>query len=568
MDKTTFETRQRAKEMLEEALSIWRNSPQSDYLDGLENDPMYALLTMALAHQLNRLESDINSVKKDLSRHIVASLIPNRLIAPQPATMVISCNTIDGIDSVYMDEKQVFKFNNQSHTFRPILRTRVLNAMVKKVSRIDGLRWAVTLSSTQPFPSLRYFSFAITGMDFRDLKISLGERELPLIKPWDTHNLPISAPLSIETSIHNNRVVYGANSICYELFAHCDQKIFLIDTHDSSDYEGRKQEITLTFEFSGVTQQTSFLPDNLKINTLVLSNFEIESATLSSKTPIVRISSQYMHMLPPFDEQQFASMNVQVRRVRGDRYDSTQLLELVQTLIERLNMDFYAFQMINNKEDMNMLRRANILLSSIASKLEKQDNSKYAGIYLSIRATPEQSYGKNSNQSSAMITVDYLTTMGAAINDMYPKVEICSPPSEILPKSVQRLGKLVPGKDAVQLGRDSLALAKYYFASHNRIVTPADIRAFCLAELTSRHGLGMFMVEHIHITHRKIRDERQSPYELLVTIYLKDNRYLQANFMGKIRKVEQEMAQTIRARSAQLEPVRVEIIIVEDNKQS
>ena len=46
MKQTVFETRQRANEIQKETLAIWRQSDQSDYLEGIENDPIFSLLMM------------------------------------------------------------------------------------------------------------------------------------------------------------------------------------------------------------------------------------------------------------------------------------------------------------------------------------------------------------------------------------------------------------------------------------------------------------------------------------------------------------------------------------------
>ena len=53
MKQTIFETRQRASEILKETIAIWRQSDQSDYLEGIEDDPIFSLLIMALAYRAN-----------------------------------------------------------------------------------------------------------------------------------------------------------------------------------------------------------------------------------------------------------------------------------------------------------------------------------------------------------------------------------------------------------------------------------------------------------------------------------------------------------------------------------
>lgn len=53
MKQTIFETRQRAEELLREAINIWQQSDDNDKLEGLENDPILKLMITALAYQVN-----------------------------------------------------------------------------------------------------------------------------------------------------------------------------------------------------------------------------------------------------------------------------------------------------------------------------------------------------------------------------------------------------------------------------------------------------------------------------------------------------------------------------------
>ena len=66
MIQTIFETKQRATELLQKAIAIWRESDQSDYLEGIEKDPVFSLLITALAYQANETETEIEQMKTEL----------------------------------------------------------------------------------------------------------------------------------------------------------------------------------------------------------------------------------------------------------------------------------------------------------------------------------------------------------------------------------------------------------------------------------------------------------------------------------------------------------------------
>ena len=76
MKQTIFETRQRAEELLHEALNIWRQSDDNDKLEGLENDPVLKLMITALAYQANESTSDLEAMKAEVMEDFAQLLTP------------------------------------------------------------------------------------------------------------------------------------------------------------------------------------------------------------------------------------------------------------------------------------------------------------------------------------------------------------------------------------------------------------------------------------------------------------------------------------------------------------
>ena len=76
MKQEIFDTRQRAIELLEKSISIWRNSDHADKLEGVERDPVFSLLITALAYQANETDSDIERLKQDVLDEYARLLTP------------------------------------------------------------------------------------------------------------------------------------------------------------------------------------------------------------------------------------------------------------------------------------------------------------------------------------------------------------------------------------------------------------------------------------------------------------------------------------------------------------
>ena len=66
MKQTIFTTRQRAEEILKEAVSIWEHSNSSEHLEGLERDPVLSLFMTALAYQSNEIDNEIEQLRADI----------------------------------------------------------------------------------------------------------------------------------------------------------------------------------------------------------------------------------------------------------------------------------------------------------------------------------------------------------------------------------------------------------------------------------------------------------------------------------------------------------------------
>ena len=73
MKQTIFETRQRAEELLREAINIWQQSDDNDKLEGLENDPILKLMITALAYQVNESISDLEAMKDEVLEEYMAA---------------------------------------------------------------------------------------------------------------------------------------------------------------------------------------------------------------------------------------------------------------------------------------------------------------------------------------------------------------------------------------------------------------------------------------------------------------------------------------------------------------
>ena len=228
MKQTIFETRQRAEELLLEAINIWRQSDDNDKLEGLENDPVLRLMITAIAYQTNESISDLEMMKTEVLEEFAQLLTPYEVGHAVPATAVIETLPQDSLAEMDLDDQSSFLLSGTNFAFVPLLKTRILNAKVNSVVRIDGRRWKVGLSFNSPVRDLSGFAFAVNSPNYQDLTVSIKGMQLPLIKPWNYSELPLSDSFGLDTIIYNRSQTYEASTTCLDLFARQNIRIFVI----------------------------------------------------------------------------------------------------------------------------------------------------------------------------------------------------------------------------------------------------------------------------------------------------------------------------------------------------
>ena len=182
-------------------VSIWRQSNQSEQLEGMENDPVFSLLINALAYKANEIENEIERLQEEVLESFTQMLVPYELCHAVPATTVVETFLQKDIPEVWVDSDSTFTLANSSFHFMPMLRSKVVNLSVESVIRMDARRWKVSLTFPHPLADLSGMTFLISNPNFHDLRVTIKGQAVPLTKPWDYANLPLSKDFSLDTML-------------------------------------------------------------------------------------------------------------------------------------------------------------------------------------------------------------------------------------------------------------------------------------------------------------------------------------------------------------------------------
>ena len=557
MNRTIFETRQRAEELLKEAIAIWRQGAQSDALEGLEEDPVFFLLMSALAYQANNFDSELERLKTDVLEDYLHTLRPYGLGHAIPAVAVVKAPLQANIAELNVNANNLFTLGNTGYTFMPLLATKAVNLSIQSIVRLDGRRWKVSLKSPHIISDLSYFSFAIKDSIFSTLSVSIKGKVLPLISPWQYADLPFNECFSVDNLLYNRQQVFNPTPIGLDLFAQQNIRVYHVRPCNLKRFlPTETDQLELVFEFSEITDTFVFDKSKLVLNVLFLANVKQNTVNLSAKNPVFRVdSNHFLHLLRPTEEQLFGNVQIDIRHVAADRFNLGSLLRLLQSLIDKYDTDFYAFQALEEWNGDRTMAQLRNILAKLAEKVRNNENSLQSGIYLMLHRP------QISSQENMSVAVNYLTTDGARVNSFLTRESVLQAAYGFDNNQIALIAPPTPGYDEVDKEKAKDELARYYMTTQDRIVTPSDIKHFCLAELMARYGIGKELIKSISIGHRPQQVYRGCGYEIVVDILLTDNTFIKRNFEILIPQVEILLSKMLQVRSTNIYPIDVNIQI-------
>lgn len=571
MKQTIFENKQKAEELLNEAIRIWRSTDHPDQLEGIEQDPVFSLLLTALAYLSNELEKELDQMKTEVLDEFSQMLTPYEVGHAIPATAIVQASLQPGLSMMELTQEHIFTLTDTEATFIPLLKTRVYNASIRSVVRMDGRRWKVSLKFENPISELSGLCFVVKNHSFKDLKVSVKGHILPLVSPWEFSELPLSPCFDIDTVLYNGNQTYNAAVSCLDLFARQNVRMYCVKNDKS--FAAEAEAVDLVFEFSGIKDDFVFDKNNLILNSIILVNAEVRTADLSSSNPIVRVagyqslgteigsaSPQFLHMLRPSTDQIFRQFPIEVRKMSADRFNQGRLVVLLNTLISRYYTDFYAFMSLREEANDKVIYSLIETLTRMRDAARANAEERIPGVYLMLN--PRAADFRND----VSLSLTYVTTLGSYVNNQLSDNSTFQPPAGFNNASVQLIATPMHGSDEVRDELEEASLSRYYMITNDRLVTPADMKLFCYTELMTRYGITRQMVKSITVSHRLQQDRWEAGYEILVEIVLNENSFIRRGFEEKIPQAEILMQAMMSVRSTNIYPIQVTIMIEKSEK--
>ena len=564
MRKKIFATGELAKELQKEATAIWRMGSNEDNFEGLENDPVVSLLMTALAYQEYTADNELSRLKDEVLEDFSRMLIPYELCHAKPASVLVKTNTEENVNMVSLHADTTFSLSDSKYNFMPLLETTVYNAKVDSIVRLDARRWKVSIDFKEEISSLEGFSFLVNNNSFKDLNISIAGKRISLVKPWHYANLPLSACFSIDSMLYNETLAFDATTTWFDLFAEQNKRMFVVEKYASDNiFACPVDKVDLVFEFMGMSDDFVFDKSQLIINTVLLVNTSERSATISVNNPIVRIadedenaSEKLLHLMRPSAEQMYKNISFTLRRSAIERFNSDKLLKLLHCLIDKYSTDYYAFMQIDRYKNGLEVSRLYQWLVNLAKYLEESPIEMSSGVYLLLKK------GKENIAEDESLTLNYLTTQGAAVNQYLSTRSVFNVPVGLSGQGTTVVAEPVLGVDEAVGTNIQNSMLRYYMVTNNRLVTPADIKIFCYNELLRRYNIDSSIIRNIIVKNVIYSEIGHCGFETKVEILMIDDVFVKRSLAGKINEVELILQKMIEVRSSFVYPVQVNIRIV------
>ena len=564
MRKKIFATGELAKELQKEATAIWRMGSNEDNFEGLENDPVVSLLMTVLAYQEYTADNELSRLKDEVLEDFSRMLIPYELCHAKPASVLVQTNTEENVNMVSLHADTTFSLSDSKYNFMPLLETTVYNAKVDSIVRLDARRWKVSIDFKEEISSLEGFSFLVNNNSFKDLNISIAGKRISLVKPWHYANLPLSACFSIDSMLYNETLAFDATTTWFDLFAEQNKRMFVVEKYASDNiFACPVDKIDLVFEFMGMSDDFVFDKSQLIINTVLLVNTSERSATISVNNPIVRIadedenaSEKLLHLMRPSAEQMYKNISFTLRRSAIERFNSDNLLKLLHCLIDKYSTDYYAFMQIDRYKNGLEVSRLYQWLVNLAKYLEESPIEMSSGVYLLLKK------GKENIAEDESLTLNYLTTQGAAVNQYLSVRSVFNVPVGLSGQGTTVVAEPVLGVDEAVGTNIQNSMLRYYMVTNNRLVTPADIKNFCYNELLRRYNIDSSIIRNIIVKNVIYSEIGHCGFETKVEILMIDDVFVKRSLAGKINEVELILQKMIEVRSSFVYPVQVNIRIV------
>jgi len=523
-------------------IDIW--TKDGYMVKNVDTDPVVNLLLTALSYQAYHIYNTINQSEEKTLKGLRDRTIPFHLIKPNPAFTIIETRLNPECDEKIIDETCSFEFmsssKKQKYTFSPLFNTKIINAKLNIVEQLESNIWYIALECSGPVETLTGLSFYIDSQEFTTIEsVRCEGEELPLIKPSQYTDFPFTKWFNNNHLLKSQNLhLFGTYDYWREIFLTNSNQLYYIDQYDKNRISLDGKTIELEIVFSSPID----INKSLKINCIPIVNVEKKEVSLDHRNPVRDLTPDVGEFLNLISDEEYEKdiENILVRQHGVERYNSDQLFEQIHEMLNRFYSDYFAFQNIKEFNTTDKWENLQNMMNEIRYIANKSEEKKIKDHFYAIL--------KKDNSDVKRVDLKYLVTQGATANGIFKDGKAVKTPLALDMANTSMLFETKGGRDSIQNEAQKEDIARYYFQTKDRLVTPADIIAF---------------IKTFYYGERKLNDEIENvslvPTEeyIYITITLKNDSYLKK--IDKTEIVEEELQSKITLRASGILPFIVRI---------
>lgn len=457
----------------------WESDNPNSPLYGMDKDPLVSMLITALAYQEDQIEQDLARFRSNMVGELEETMLPYHLLKATPSIAMMatakapgnSDRCLVGSGTGFTVMKETFQGRDKIN-FLPLFESNIIGANVVSVTPMLQGKWKLTLEVEDEKTVLGGVGFFFKDLTFDELTLHLGEKEIPLINPWEYDRFPMNTDFSFWNLIYNKSLTFGTNEQWFDLWAATGLPYYMVDPYTPVVLSHGTVELIL--DFTGLKEQTVGV-NNICINSFPVVNVNKKQFALTPSEPIVNIADDqdfFMNLVGEYDTVEEADQFI-LRRYGCERFGFNELLRLADTLQRRNSTDFFAYQTIPALMDGDRIRKLRILLKDIVAVVKKEGSPK-TGVYALLKEDAKVEVG---------IPLTALYTDGAKGNGIVAGAPVLEAPNDFDLGQTRLLTASSGGRDEVVDEEERKMLSHYYTLTNDRIVTRSDLKSFCIKEL-------------------------------------------------------------------------------------
>ncbi len=580
MTQEEYDIQVQVDNLMQKVLDSWKregkwdgNNTNSPFY-GFEKDPLLRILLTAFVYQTNGLRLGIQNFEKNIVGDFQSLLLPYQLTQAVPAfTMIKTVKNANEKGDVLCDETSTFLVKKESlrvkeyFPFHPLFKSKILGIKVNGVTKIACDKWNVNIDVSDTESNFSCFGFIVSGLKYSDVNVYWNNEKLPLIRPWEFDRFPKTPWFSEANVAYNKSMIFGGDIQWHDLWSELSINYYMVAPTFRRPIDS--DMINFVFEFSGMSKPFSFETENLVFNCFPALNVTKKDFSLSKAEPITKLAVEpgfeedenetvrSIAVAPMENNHQDFFMNLiknencplenydkfSIKRYGCERFNINELIRLADQLSARYESDFYAFQKIHKMQNTDKVRRLSIVLKDV---IESITNNKVprTGVYAVLKN------GKTENDIKIQFSA--LFTDGAYSNDIDVFSEVM-PPKTFDKKETRLLFKTFGGRNEIIDKDEKNMLAKYYARTNDRIVTRADLKAFCFRYFI-QNGFGNALLDVTSVIERNEGLATQHVTLQLKNDFVRDREDIPV-LIDRLKKL-------IQVRSVNVIPVVVEYLAV------